>query len=195
MKFVQWSTEPVPIWAADAGPSDVPNQFEPPVLDLLVDHSGLVFRGVGLDRLPTILATGVDVSPTDSLIYCAEMDKANEYGDFPRVIMAFRYRDENKQTVLHRATATIFPFTSPDNAAELRALYPFETARRDDCTVHLSRINPTDTVRMNYARDHGHFLPGDPWRALVGLFVVADADGLAAAHETVRTALAVRRSP
>lgn len=39
-------------------------------------------RGVSIDRLPSILSTGCDVYPTNSVMYTAEgFDKALEYGD------------------------------------------------------------------------------------------------------------------
>jgi hypothetical protein len=37
-----------------------------------------VFRGVAIDRLPVVLKTGVDVEPTDTVLFADFFDKAWE---------------------------------------------------------------------------------------------------------------------
>ena len=85
-------TEPVPVWAAAV---DVETyRHHPPVTECALRESFDVlerctdFRGIGLGRLPTILATGIDVEPTTAPIFVSDFDKAWEYGDWPKVIMA-----------------------------------------------------------------------------------------------------------
>jgi hypothetical protein len=46
------------------------------------------FRGVGVDRLGAVLRSGIDVEPSDSVIYVDFFDKAWEYGGMPKVILA-----------------------------------------------------------------------------------------------------------
>jgi hypothetical protein len=46
------------------------------------------FRGFGIDPLQTVLATGIDVTPTDAPIYKSDFQKAWEYGGIPKVVLA-----------------------------------------------------------------------------------------------------------
>ena len=94
MKYEFWQHDPVPIWGVE---TEQDAKFDPvvePLLNLMVAHKGVTMRGVAIDRLPTILSTGIDVDPTDRVIYCEIGDKAYEYGGFPKVVMVLRYRDD-----------------------------------------------------------------------------------------------------
>lgn len=42
-----------------------------------------------MDRLRVVLKTGVDVEPSNSVIWANDLEKALEYGDWPKVVMAF----------------------------------------------------------------------------------------------------------
>ncbi len=72
------------MWAAAVNAKT--HQHHPPITERALRKSFDVlswdteFRGVGLDRLPTILATGVDVEPTTAPIFVSDFDKAWEYG-------------------------------------------------------------------------------------------------------------------
>lgn len=76
------------------------------------------FRGVSYDRLPTILAAGIDVEPTTAPIFVSDFDKAWEYGDWPKVIMAF---DGMHLDYTYRQITSDIP---ADEAARLMQEYP-----------------------------------------------------------------------
>lgn len=175
---------PVPTWNVEVNPDDphaTPSLMDLPVRGLLKTHRGLTFRGVGIDRLSTILATGLDVHPTDSVIYCDAIQKAIEYGD---VVMAFRHRDEDDNFVLSRAIVTINPETSIADAASRRLSHP-HVLKDENGVVTLCRIEPEHQARINYLGAHGYFITGSPWDALVGLFLFGDAADHAAAGDSV----------
>jgi hypothetical protein len=82
VEFKLLRAEPVPVWAAAI---DVETyRHHPPVTERALRESfGLLgrytdFRGIGLGRLPTILATGIDVEPTTAPIFVSGFDKAWE---------------------------------------------------------------------------------------------------------------------
>jgi hypothetical protein len=152
-----------------------------PVLDLVKKHKGLTFRGVGVERLATILSTGADVYPTDSIIYCGALEKASEYGP---LILAFRHRDEDGALVLQRAVATIRPETAAEEAAALRISHPHVLSGSGEI-IRVCRVQPEHQARLNYLRDFGYFVPGDPWRALVGMFLYGSGDELAEAGAVI----------
>jgi hypothetical protein len=84
----------VPVWAAVVDKEK--HRIRPPISQFMLpfkfpalNWENAEFRGVGLDRLPTILATGVDVEPTTAPIWVSTFEKAWEYGGLPKVVMAF----------------------------------------------------------------------------------------------------------
>jgi hypothetical protein len=83
VEFKLLTDRPVPVWIAAIDAKT--HQHHPPITERALRKSFDVlswdteFRGVGLDRLPTILATGVDVEPTTAPIFVSEFDKAWEY--------------------------------------------------------------------------------------------------------------------
>ena len=93
VQFTLRATQPVPVWTAAVDAKT--HQHHAPItqralrksFDMLSWHTE--FRGVGLDRLPAILATGVDVEPATAPIFVSDFDKAWEYGGWPKVVMAF----------------------------------------------------------------------------------------------------------
>jgi hypothetical protein len=46
---------------------------------------GADFRGMSIDKLPFVLKHGIDVEPTNSVIYVDCYDKALEYGGWPKL--------------------------------------------------------------------------------------------------------------
>ncbi len=49
------------------------------------------FRGVSIDSLPAVLQQGIDVVPTNDVIFVDDLDKALEYGGWPKVLLALRW--------------------------------------------------------------------------------------------------------
>ena len=129
MEFKLLRTEPVPVWAAAV---DVETyRHHPPVTECALRESFDVlerctdFRGIGLGRLPTILATGIDVEPTTAPIFVSDFDKAWEYGDWPKVIMAldgmhldYTYREITSETPADEAALLMLEY--PTRIQDLR---------------------------------------------------------------------------
>ena len=96
VEFKLLAAQPVQVWAAEVDAKTY--RYDPPITERALRESFEVlslhaeFRGVGFDRLPTILATGVDVEPATAPIFVSGFNKAWEYGDWPKVVMAFDRR-------------------------------------------------------------------------------------------------------
>ena len=187
----QWIDAPIPVWAANNDEfRSVTDGTElmgaPPVLDLYLRHNvAILFRGVSLERLPTVLAAGVDVEPTDSIIYGDFISKAYEYGGENKVIMAFRHSGPDMRPLVLPAVTQISPSTSASDAAEHRRVYPYELSPTAAGHPRLCRVQPQSAADLNYLGTYGYFIAGNPWDALVGLFVYGDAEALAGARRLV----------
>jgi hypothetical protein len=143
-----------------------------------------LFRGVPPDRFLTVLATGVDVTPTDPPIYCADLEKAWEYGatsgsQGPRLIMAL---DSSK---LERTFQTLPSGAMPDEIAAVRATYPHHHPEHPD-GLWFSRI---DRFFPAYEIPYGYWIPGDARDALMAVFLVGDDDSWRQAVAVLRAGL------
>jgi hypothetical protein len=83
VEFKLRRAEPVPVWEVAI---DVETyRHRPPVtgIELWKSFDALqgcwpAFRGVSCDRLPTVLATGIDVGPSTAPIFVSDFEKAWE---------------------------------------------------------------------------------------------------------------------
>src|ERR1700679_703606 len=66
-------------------------------IELAIDYPDCGFRGVSIDSLPAVLQRGIDVRPTHAVIYVDHLEKALEYGGWPKVVLALKW-DLIKQT-------------------------------------------------------------------------------------------------
>ena len=125
------------------------------------------FRADSLDRLQTILTTGIDVEPSDAVIYADFFDKALEYGGWPKVVMALR------QGGLQRTFRKIAADTPADQISELRRTYPTMLTSVDGQRLWLSRL-PTEDPRVTtpYEADYAFWIPGRALDTLAGVFVL-----------------------
>jgi hypothetical protein len=196
----KWTDSPIPVWAADNQGFDPIMDSDrllavPPVMDLYMTHpGGVTFRGVSLKRLPAILTAGVDVEPTDSIIYCDFISKAYEYGGDDKVIMAFRYFGSDEQHLVRRAVTQILPATSAEDADERRRLYPHDLGPNSAGNPRLCRVKPKTHADFTYLRTYGYFIPDNPWDALVGLFIYGNPDTLASVRTLVEMFVASTRA-
>lgn len=140
------------------------------------DHEGQlcllesVFRGVNIDRLPTVLAQGIDVTPTDAVIYAAEFDKAWEYADFPKVILAL---DPLK---LDRSFREVPSTCKDDSLSRLQKIFPTELVSTDGKSLWLSKLSRDDPrVGTNYEMAYAYWIPGNPFEALRAVLIFADS--------------------
>jgi hypothetical protein len=129
---------------------------------------GCSFRAVGADRLDAVLAKGVDVEPTNAAIFADFFEKAWEYGDWPKVMLAF---DPSRLDQTWRE----IPATTPrDQLEALQQTFPTVIASRDGSTLWLSRLAKDDPrCTTDYEVAYGRWIPGNPFDALraVLLFV------------------------
>lgn len=148
----------------------------------------VTFRGVPLARLRDVLRTGIDVTPTDAPIFCAEVDKAFEYarpvggGTGPGVTLALR------GPRLDRTFQDLDAAASPAEIAATRVTYPHRAGNPGGRT-RFSRL--ADQTGPGYEEAYGYWIPGDAREALVGVCVLGqgpEVDAAVAAALAVRTA-------
>jgi hypothetical protein len=130
--------------------------------------AGDTCRGVSLDRLSAILANGCDVEPTDAPIFTGYLDKAFEYGDWPKVIQVFH------ATSLERSFIEIRADLSDPVASEATKDYPTRIVSEDGEWFWCSRLEASDRrAGSAYEEAHGKWIPGDAWEALAACFIIA----------------------
>lgn len=130
-----------------------------------------LFRGVPIDRYPTIAASGVDTPDPGSAIFCADdFEKALEYTRAPfsscaGAVMVFRGDH------LDRCWRELPADSDAGVIAETLRDYPHRVDGTD--TVWFSRIAHTDPA-TGYERQYGYWIPGDPHAALAAVILVGD---------------------
>ncbi|OLT00084.1 hypothetical protein BJF90_07225 [Pseudonocardia sp. CNS-004] len=169
VKYVLLGEEPVSVWIAVVEPRRrLPIDDDGPVFDAFAE--GCYFRGVSLDRLPSILRFGIDVQPTDSPIYAGDFEKAWEYGDFPKVVMAL---DPSRTESTCHVIDDDLPQVEID---ELKVVYPH--VHKVDGQTWLSRISHTNPTLRGYEAAYGRWIPGDPFETLRAIFVYVSPGNL-----------------
>ena len=132
------------------------------------------WRAVRFDRLPTVLASGVDVEPSDAPIYVGDIGKALEYGGAikwgarePTVLLGFG--TDGLDRTFREVRSDI------DQAAldRLKETFPNVTLSADGRMLLLSRIADRPVA---YEFDYGYWIPGDPLEALRIVFVLGVED-------------------
>jgi hypothetical protein len=103
-----------------------------------IDLARFRFTGVSWDRFEVVCSTGIDVTPTDSTIYVAEFEKALEYGDWPKVIIALRTEQ------LHSTFREVAADTQPEQLAELQCVFRTKVRSADGSKLWLSRLDADD---------------------------------------------------
>ena len=171
VEFTLRADQPVPVWTAAVDAKT--HQHHPPITQRALRESFDVlswdteFRSVGLDRLPTILATGVDVEPTTAPIFVSDFDKAWEYGGWPKVAMAF-----DGMHLERTYREVIISDTAADEINRLMVDYPTRIEDLAGERLWLTRFSETDTRATSaYEREFARWIPGDPFGALLAVFV------------------------
>jgi len=124
-------------------------------------------RGVSADRLTYVLKHGIDVDPTDAPIWVSSIEKAMEYGGWPKLILVL---DVKRLDRTFRELATSGDGTE---RAFLRRTFPTECASEDGSHVWLSRLAPTDRrLATGYEVAYGRWIPGNAREALLAILVV-----------------------
>ena len=169
--FHQLLMDPVPLWLGRL--TEAQAERRPPLdLDCLMeldrDMAGCEFRGINVDRLATVLATGIDVEPSDAVIYANSFDKAWEYGDFPKVVLALR------PEALERTYRQIPADTPPEELSVIQERFPTVVPSVDGGHLWCSRLPADDTrVTTPYEAEYAWWVPGNPFAALYSVLVFA----------------------
>jgi hypothetical protein len=169
LEFKPLVDQPVPVWVATVGEKT----HRPPITELTLRKSFnmlskyVEFRGVEVGRLPTILATGVDVEPTTAPIFVSDLNKAWEYGDWPKVVMAYDGR-----CLEYTYREITISETTTDEIARLMMDYPTKIESPDGDRVWLTRLPETDTrAATPYEAAFARWIPENPFDALLAVFV------------------------
>jgi hypothetical protein len=132
------------------------------------DYVGFLYRSVSYDRWNYIKENGVDVFPIDSVIYCDCLEKASEYGEWPKIIMGFSREKMNR---------TFREVNSDIDCSELDQLlevYSTQEKSIDGSKLWLSRLAEDDPRRASsYEIAYAWWIPGNPWDSLKVL-ILAD---------------------
>lgn len=143
-----------------------------------------LFRGVSLSRLDAVLTSGIDVSPTDDVIWADFLEKALEYGDSEKVVLILDHRRMLRSW-------ECLPVDAPAEQLErARAIYPYEAPTSDGKRIWFSRLSK-DRPQFGSSAEAAYawFIPGDPWQALIGLIIATTTDeGWLEAERKIRAA-------
>lgn len=189
MAYHLLTEDPVPIWHLEEGHR--PDFTDEPIVALDRRQGWIAFRGVPIEHLGAVVATGVDKDPTDSTIFCADEDKAYEYArprsgmDGPGLMYALRGGH------LERSFRTLPADAPPEQVAEVQATYPHRYENLDG-TRHFSRL--ADQANTAYEMAYGYWIPGDAREALLAIFLLGSRDAFAEALRTLNTKLSQRIS-
>ena len=128
------------------------------------------FRGVSVDRLDVILNIGIDVEPTDSIIFTDMcFSKAWEYGGWPKIIL------ELDSTKLDRTFREVPADTPAEELEEIRKTFPTSLISKDANSIWFSRLHEDDSrITSDYEFEYARWIPGDPFAALRGIYLFVD---------------------
>ena len=124
---------------------------------------------MALDRLSTVLSTGIDVEPTSAPMFSTtSLGKAAEYGGMPIVILVL---DESR---LGQSFRVLAAGRSADEVVAALKTYP-NVMHQEDGTIWCSRFS-LDDLRMGtgYEVAYGRWAPGDAHAALRSVLIVAE---------------------
>lgn len=176
MTYQHVTDHPVPIWF---GVVETDTLHSPPERFTKLSRLDLEllrcdFRSVSIDRLDTVLATGIDVHPTDAVLFANTFDKAWEYGGFPKVMLALEIKGMSR-------TWKKRPSDAPEaELDELRKQYPTVVERADGEELWFSRLPEHDPrVATPYETAHGRWIPGDPFDVLRAILIFGQEPELA----------------
>lgn len=169
MAYRHVTDRPVPIWF---GVLETDTLHSPPerftnLADLDLELLRCDFRGVSIDRLDAVLTSGIDVQPTNSVLFASTFNKAWEYGGFPKVLMALDTSGMSR-TWTKRSSEEI----SQPELDELSERYPTVVERNDGKDLWFSRLPEDDPrVATQYETAHAWWIPGDPFDVLRAIFI------------------------
>jgi len=127
-----------------------------------------LFRAVSTDRFSDILINGVDVLPTDAVIYADCLEKALEYGGWPKTVMAF------DPQFMKKAYKEVDSCIAEDDLIEIIKTYPTKITSEDGSKYTLTRLDRGDArATSGYDVNYGWWIPNDPWECLKMILIIA----------------------
>jgi len=168
------SNSPCDIFFVDCRPEDTEklatNHFSEAIFHAYFDCG---FRGVSTESLLAVLERGIDVHPTNEVIFVADLDKALEYGDWPKVLLALRWSS------LKSTYKELSP-DAPEAQIEIaRSEFPTSITQEDGSTW-CTRLKEDDRrIASGYEIAYAKWIPGDPWAAIRAVFVLGGPNDLA----------------
>jgi hypothetical protein len=129
-------------------------------------HSLPLYRGVPLAACERVFANGIDVLPTDAVIWANDLQKASEYGGQNRLIMILN------QSGMRRSYITLDESADAETRRRVEQEYGTEPIIFPKGTIFYSRLAPMDRRRGSpYEVENGWYIPNDPFKVLSGMIV------------------------
>lgn len=142
------------------------HKYDPEIFDK--DFLCCAFRSVSFDRLSDVIQNGVDVFPTDSPIYVGDLDKALEYGDWPKVVMALDWN--HLKPTYKRVPSDI----AESELNELMGTYPTKFESDDGSNFWLTRLSREDRrATTDYESAYGRYIPDNPFQCLKMVMIIS----------------------
>jgi hypothetical protein len=134
---------------------------------------GSCFAGSRWTGCPLCRRGGIDVEPTDARIYGGALDKAFEYGGTPKLVLAMRgwSQPDGDRTLLLDKNSRIHKHAEADVDVEsIQNTYPYAYPINGESNLY-SRFPSLTGAEIKYDQDYGYWIPGDPFDALVAMFI------------------------
>ena len=124
------------------------------------------FRGIDIKRLGHVLSFGVDVEPADAVIWTDCFDKAWEYSNYPKLLLAY------KISALKPTFQELSADASTEEHRSVRQSFPTAVAVAPG-KIWYSRL-PADDTRVTSQNEvaYGRWIPGNPFEALQAIIIV-----------------------
>lgn len=171
--------DPVSVWHVEEGHrpefSDKPIMAIRRALEPVNGRKWVTYRGVPIDCFNAVVSNGVDTSPPDSPIFCAEEDKAYEYArprsgcDGPGLMYALH------GGYLERSFRTLPADAPAEQIAEVRMTYPHQYDNPNG-GLYFSRL--AGQTNIAYEMSYGYWIPGNARDALLAIFLVGQMDAI-----------------
>lgn len=159
-----------------ASPSKANESCYQQMKDIEEKYYGCLFRGVAIDRYEPIVRNYIDVEPTDAVIFADFLEKAIEYGDWPKLILILQSKSMSRSFRCVPAT------TSPAELERIRREYPTVVDLKDG-TLWFSRLQQGDSrLASAYESAYGWYVSGDPRDALAALVICCRPEDLSIAQ-------------
>ena len=142
-----------------------PDVFSPEIFPYL-------YRAAGVDCLERVTTQGVDVIPTDAPLFCETLQKAMDYGNWPKVVMAF------EPSGLEKTFREMSSDVTEDELKLIMETYPNKEVSVDGKSIWLSRLSMNDKRRATaYEIDYAWWIPGNPWDTLKFVLMIGQNMG------------------